>query len=207
MEQNPQLAEGVTNPVPSRGATKISDLIETSADMAEAMALTGSDHMRILAEACKEMMNSVMGVYVEMVDRKDPEAPTKDLFPIILKLMKIRSGIDNLGRRLPLAAETVRRASTRAELRHKSLDSQILSAAVHSAYDYVEGCAASVDALADKTEALNMSDASVADYREASDITRSALRSAGEVVKSFEDMVLMIDQIKDEVTRWRNHAI
>ncbi|MFF4120127.1 hypothetical protein ACFY0P_42740 [Streptomyces sp. NPDC001714] len=72
-----------------------------------------------------------------------------------------------------------------------------LSEAVRSAYRYVEGCAASVDRLADKAASLHVDGDVVAAHRDAAAVMRSVLEEADAMAEAASDLSVMFQETAD----------
>ncbi|MCI3276279.1 hypothetical protein [Streptomyces cylindrosporus] len=73
----------------------------------------------------------------------------------------------------------------------------LLSEAVRSAYRYVEGCAASVDRLADKAASLHVDGDVVAAHYDAASVMRSVLEEADAMAEAASDLSVMFQQTAD----------
>lgn len=71
-----------------------------------------------------------------------------------------------------------------------------LSNAVRGAYNYVEGCATSVDRLADKAASLNVDDLTTGEHHDAAAVMRSVLEEADAMADAAADLSVMFDQTR-----------
>lgn len=72
-----------------------------------------------------------------------------------------------------------------------------LSGQVRSTYRYVEGCAASVDRLADQMARLRVDVDTIAEHRTAAAVMRSVLAEAEAMAAATEDLAAMFDRTAD----------
>ena len=93
-----------------------------------------------------------------------------------------------------VAAEGVRYVSLVAQLGAAALAVRNLSAAVRDAYDYVEGCATSVDRLADKAAALHVDDLTTSEHHDAAAVMRSVLAEADAMAEESMELATLFEQ-------------
>ncbi|MGW3297645.1 hypothetical protein ACWC9S_27130 [Streptomyces xiamenensis] len=85
-------------------------------------------------------------------------------------------------------AEGLRYGLLTAQLGAAALAVRNLSASVRGAYDYVEGCAESVDRLADKAAALKVDDLTTSEHHDAAAVMRSVLEEAEAMAEAAKDL-------------------
>ncbi|MFK0113964.1 hypothetical protein [Streptomyces sp. NPDC091217] len=73
-----------------------------------------------------------------------------------------------------------------------------LSEQVRSTYEYVEGCAGSVDDLADQMSGLRVDRDTVSEHHEAASVMRSVLADAEAMAAATEDLASLFDQAAAE---------
>jgi hypothetical protein len=91
-------------------------------------------------------------------------------------------------------ADGVRYVVLLAQLTAAAVAVRNLSSAVRGAYTYVEGCAGSVDRLADKAAALNVDALTVGEHHDAAAVMRSVLEEAEAMAENAADLSVMFDQ-------------
>jgi hypothetical protein len=72
-----------------------------------------------------------------------------------------------------------------------------LSEQVRSTYTYVEGCARSVDRLADQMASLTVDTGTVGEHHEAAGVMRSVLEEAEAMAAATEDLAALFEQTAD----------
>jgi len=83
-----------------------------------------------------------------------------------------------------------------ARLVSASMSMLQLSQAVHGAYNYVEGCAKSVDNLADTAAGLGVDDAVISAHRDAATVMRGVLADAEALATEAAEMARDFDNAK-----------
>ncbi|YCK35195.1 hypothetical protein ACNF49_14230 [Actinomadura sp. ATCC 39365] len=68
---------------------------------------------------------------------------------------------------------------------------------IRATYDYVEGCAASVDQTADQMAGLEVDDDTVGEFRDAAAVMRGALDDAAAMAEATEEMSLLFEEVRD----------
>lgn len=102
------------------------------------------------------------------------------------------------GRIADTVTDIVTYVSVTARLAAASLAMLRLSEAVNGAYNYVEGCAKSVDNLADTAAGLDVDDAVVSAHRDAATVMRGVLRDAKDLAQTAREMARAFKQAKEE---------
>lgn len=103
---------------------------------------------------------------------------------------RIERGVEAVGEGLRYGVLLVQLGAAALALRH-------LSDAVRGAYTYVEGCATSVDRLADKAAALAVDDLTTGEHHDAAAVMRSVLEEADALVDAAQDLAIAFEQTRD----------
>ncbi|MEU8967025.1 hypothetical protein AB0C89_35750 [Streptomyces sp. NPDC048491] len=94
-------------------------------------------------------------------------------------------------------AEGVRYTIVLAQLTIAGARLRGLSEHVRSTYRYVEGCAKSVDRLADQMSGLKVDSGTVSEHQEAAGIMRGVLDEAEAMAAATEDLSTLFDETAD----------
>lgn len=105
--------------------------------------------------------------------------------------------VNGVARGVEVIGEGLRYGSLLVQLGAAAVAVRNLSNAVRGAYTYVEGCAASVDRLADKAASLSVDDLTTGEHHDAAAVMRAVLEEADAMADAAGDLSVLFEQTRD----------